>query len=229
MLVAICASTHAMDRSHVSMTEKPTLKKNILVLQEVKDDNKRSNACFSKLAEWLAPKKASKEDSSPALEAPQKHVSVSSWIQQLAEQEYLTQAVKINDYENIKKIKSQSKSFAQDASCNNLLQILLQAEIKPNLALVKHLTALTTFTHVNLDNKTVLDCLDLTREDHKECAPYIVGAIYTYIKRLPEFSDEDNLEHPVYAARWQQKTASEKIAYKYKIAKKYLDMIKDDN
>jgi hypothetical protein len=215
-----------------SLSDTGITKKNILLLQEVKEDNKRSRACFSKLSEWLAPVVGSKKNDDTKQELKVIPGSVSEWIQRLVEEEYLVGLVKSNNYEGVKEKNSGRKSFARDAECNSLMQILLQAPLKPSLPLVKHLIPFTRFTHVNLHKKTVLDYLDLSNTNHQECAPYLIDVCYQYVKRLPQFN-EDNLDYPAYSARQNFKPGDEKteqmekMKQKYKIAKKYLDMIKE--
>lgn len=231
MLLVICSSLNAMENLK-SLSDTGITKKNILLLQEVKEDNKRSRACFSKLSEWLAPVVGTKKKDDTNVEMKGITGSVSAWIQRLAEEEYLVHLVKSNNYEGVKEKSSERKSFARDAECNSLLQILLQAPVKPSLRLVKHLIPYTRFTHVNLHEKTVLDYLDLSNTNHQECAPYLIDVCYRYVKRLPQFN-EDNLDYPAYSAYQQVKPGNEKIEQrqkmkqKYKIAKKYLDMIKE--
>ena len=231
MLLAICAPLNAMDTLK-SLSDTAVTKKNILLLQEVKENNKRSQACFSKLSEWLAPVSGTKKKDDTNSEMIGIRGSVSAWIQRLAEEEYLVHQVKSNNYEGVKEKNTERKSFARDAECNSLLQILLQEPVKPSLPLVKHLIPFTTFTHVNLHKKTVLDYLDLSNTNHQECAPYVIDVCYQYVKRLPQFN-EDNLDYPAYSAQQTVKPGDEKteqmekMKQKYKIAKKYLDMMKE--
>lgn len=197
--------------------------KSSLLIQKIVDD-KKTTPSFSTpepLAQIQVNNKTPKNEQTKPF-----NMVLTDLAKKLAEQEKIINAAKKNDYLTLKNTEQQLIRITRDENNNNLLQILLEAELKPNLCLIKLLVPLTTWTDINSDKKTVLDCLDPSLWKHKKCAPFIVGPIYEYVKRLPEFSQEDDLSHPIYSAHWQDKTPQEKIMKKYEIAKKYLDFIK---
>lgn len=158
---------------------------------------KKMNAAKNKekkIAPYLTlPEPTSSEKSTIAL--TEQVTRGNAWEIEIDREKFI-EAVKKNEYKPIQNARPEHLITTFDAEGNNLMQILLKNETKPNSYLVKRLIPLiplSQWAHCNKNNQSALDMLDLNSKKHAKTASFIIDILYEYIMRRPNVSKYEDV------------------------------------